>query len=353
MNLALKGIGWVNPNPLVGAVIVRDGRIIAEGWHERCGGLHAERNAFKHCTEDPAGATMYVTLEPCCHYGKTPPCTEAIIEHRIGRVVVGMLDSNPQVAGKGVALLRQAGIAVEVGLLEEPLHRLNRIFLKYITTRRPWVVMKSAMTLDGKIAAYTGRSKWVTGEQARFRVQQMRSVFFGIMVGSGTVLADDPMLNCRLEGNFRQPVRIVVSSSGRLPLDSQLVRTAGTYRTVLACTSQAPQDKLQALQDCGVEILQCRGEQGQVDCADLLDRLGAMGIDSILLEGGGRLNETFLRHGLIDEVYSFIAPKLIGGEEARTPVEGQGFPEMSQAVELQDVEVEQVGRDIMIHGLIK
>ena len=211
--LADRGRGWVNPNPLVGAVIVKDGRIIGEGWHERYGGLHAERNAFKQCTEDPAGATLYVTLEPCCHYGKTPPCTEAVIENRIARVVVGLLDPNPLVAGKGIEMLRKAGIVVETGVEEEKLREQNRVFLKYITTRRPWIVMKTAMTLDGKIAAYTGDSHWVTGEESRKKVQEMRSVLMGIMVGSGTVKADDPLLNCRLKGEVRQPVRIIVDST--------------------------------------------------------------------------------------------------------------------------------------------
>ena len=203
--LARKGTGWVNPNPLVGAVLVKDGRIIGEGWHERCGGLHAERNAFRNCRESAEGATLYVTLEPCCHYGKTPPCTEAVIENRIARVVVGLTDPNPLVAGKGIAQLRAAGIEVVAGVEEAAIRDLNRVFLKYITTGLPWVVLKTAMTLDGKIAAYTGDSKWVTGEAARHRVQEMRSEHMAIMAGIGTVRADDPLLNCRLEGDVRQP----------------------------------------------------------------------------------------------------------------------------------------------------
>ncbi len=353
MALAARGTGWVNPNPLVGAVIVRDGRIIAEGWHERYGGLHAERNAFKNCREDAAGATMYVTLEPCCHYGKTPPCTEAVIEHGIARVVVGLTDPNPLVAGKGIGLLREAGIEVEVGVCDEELRFQNRVFLKYIQKRMPWVVMKSAMTLDGKIAAYTGDSQWVTGEPARMKVQEMRCVYMGIMVGSGTVAADNPMLNCRLEGDVRQPVRIVVDSSARIAVDSRLVATAGSYRTIVAHIASADSEKLKRLSACGVETLLCGESEGHVDCMDMLLRLGKMGIDSILLEGGGQLNETFLRNGLIDEVYAFVAPKLVGGKEAKTPVEGKGFERMSEAVELKRVEVETIGKDILIHGLIE
>ncbi len=352
MALADRGTGWVNPNPLVGAVIVRDGRIIAEGWHERYGGLHAERNAFKNCLEDTASATMYVTLEPCCHYGKTPPCTEAVIEHGIARVVVGLPDPNPLVAGKGIGILREAGIEVDVGVCSEELRFQNRVFLKYIRKRMPWVVMKTAMTLDGKIAAHTGDSKWVTDVSARMRVQEMRRIYMGIMVGSGTVVADDPMLNCRLEGEVRQPVRIVVDSVARIAMDTRLVTTAGSYRTVVAHTADAAPGKLQRLADCGVETLLCGSQDGHVDCADMLLQLGKMGIDSILLEGGGQLNETFLRNGLIDEVYAFIAPKLVGGKEAKTPVEGQGFDRMSDAVELKNVTVEMIGKDVLVHGLI-
>lgn len=348
--LADRGRGWVNPNPLVGAVIVKDGRIIGEGWHERYGGLHAERNAFKQCTEDPAGATLYVTLEPCCHYGKTPPCTEAVIENRIARVVVGLLDPNPLVAGKGIEMLRKAGIVVETGVEEEKLREQNRVFLKYITTRRPWIVMKTAMTLDGKIAAYTGDSHWVTGEESRKKVQEMRSVLMGIMVGSGTVKADDPLLNCRLKGEVRQPVRIIVDSTAAIATDSQLVRTADRYRTLVAHTSRADAGKLVQLQQKGVETILCPGCDNRVDLQALTTKLGQAGIDSVLLEGGGELNEAFLRQGLVDEVYAFIAPKLIGGKDAKTPVEGKGIAWMKEAIALQSVSIEKVGEDFLIKG---
>ncbi len=352
IELAARGEGRVNPNPLVGAVIVKEGRVIAEGWHERYGGLHAERNAFRNCSENPEGATLYVTLEPCCHYGKTPPCTEAVIEHRIARVVVGLTDPNPLVAGKGIALLRQAGITVETGVGEERIREQNRVFLKYITTRRPWVVMKTAMTLDGKIAARTGDSRWVTGGEARRRVHRLRACCMGILVGSGTVKADDPLLTCRLEGDVRQPVRIVADSRAALPLDAQLVKTAGAYRTIVAHTAAAPVDKLAALRQAGVETLLCAADDGHVRLADLLDRLGAAGVDSILLEGGGELNEAFLRQGLVDEVWAFVAPKLIGSSAAKTPVEGRGFDRMCDAVALRQVSVEQVGEDMLIRGYI-
>ena len=353
IELAELGQGWVNPNPLVGAVIVKNGQIIAEGWHECYGGLHAERNALKNGKDDPKGATMYVTLEPCCHHGKTPPCTEALIEKGIARVVVGMTDPNPLVAGKGVELLRNAGIEVLTGIEEEVIRKQNRIFIKYITTGMPWVVMKTAMTLDGKIATHTGDSCWVTGEKARMQVQEMRARYIGIMVGAGTAEIDNPMLTCRLERKVRQPIRIVVDSKARLILDSHLVETAKQYRTIVAHTQMADNTKLKQLISKGVELISCSETEGRINVDDLLKKLGKRGIDAILLEGGGELNETFIRKGFIDEVYAFIAPKIIGGCEAKTPVEGQGFSAMKDAVSLGDITMDKVGEDILIHGFIK
>lgn len=352
IELADRGKGWVNPNPLVGAVIVKNGRIIGEGWHERYGGLHAERNAFKHCQENPEGATMYVTLEPCCHYGKTPPCTEAIIERGIVRVVVGLIDPNPLVAGKGMKLLRKAGIEVISGVEEERIREQNRIFLKYITTGMPWVVLKTAMTLDGKIAAYTGDSCWVTGEESRQKVQDMRRTYMGIMVGAGTVRADNPLLNCRLEGEVRQPVRVVVDSKATLLPGCKLIETAGLYRTIVAHTQEAAVEKLSELRAEGVELLLCPESAEGVDLKALLKQLGSLGIDSVLLEGGGQLNASFLRVGLVDEIFAFIAPKIIGGKEAKTPVEGQGIARMNDAVSVQDVVTERIGNDILIRGKV-
>lgn len=351
--LAKKGAGWVNPNPLVGAVIVKDDRIIGEGWHERFGGLHAERNAFRQCRESAEGATLYVTLEPCCHYGKTPPCTEAVIGNRIARVVVGITDPNLLVAGQGIARLREAGIAVVQGVEEEAIRDLNRVFLKYITTGRPWVVMKTAMTLDGKIAAFTGDSKWVTGERARHKVQEMRCENMAVMAGIGTVRADDPLLNCRLGGLVRQPVRIVVDSRASIGLETQLVQTAGLYRTVVAHIAGAEAGRLQALEAAGVELLACGEKDGQVDLADLLDRLGKRGIDSVLLEGGGELNASFVRERLVDEVKAFIAPKIIGGRDAKTPVEGTGLARMADALEFTDCRIERVGGDFLLSGFLR
>ena len=353
MKLAENGIGFVNPNPLVGAVLVRDGRVIGEGYHARCGGPHAEREAFWNCTEDTRGATLYVTLEPCCHYGKTPPCTDIILEKKIGRVVIGLTDPNPLVAGKGIELLRKAGIEVETGVETEYLEKQNRVFLKYINSGMPWVVMKTAMTLDGKIAAYTGDSKWVTGEEARGEVHRMRSAYTGILVGSGTVKADDPQLNCRGVEGGRQPVRILADSSASLSPDSRLFKTAGEQPLILAHTAKAQAGKLALLRSAGIETLFCEEKNGKVSIPDLLKKLGERKIDSLLLEGGGNLNYSFLEEGMVDEVVAFIAPKLIGGRDALSPVEGAGIGSMDAAIRLEGIETGSMGEDIWIRGFIK
>ena len=361
IELAKKGGGYVHPNPLVGCVVVKDGEIIAEGYHEKYGEFHAERNALTRCQSETKDASLYVTLEPCCHYGKTPPCTEIIIEKGIKKVFVGILDPNPLVAGKGVKILQDAGIEVEVGLCENEIREMNKVFLKYITTKRPYVIMKTAMTLDGKIAAYTGDSKWVTNEESRKMVHELRSELAGVIVGIGTVLADDPMLTCRLEGNHHQPVRIVVDSNLRIPVDSQLVKTAKDYRTYVISTEvekssinvnkfddSKKQGFLDKLEMTGVQVIQCKSKDGHVDINDLMSQLGAQGIDSLLLEGGGTLNAAFLEAGCVDEVWAFIAPKIIGGEGAKTPVSGKGIDKMSEAINLQDIDIQNINGDILI-----
>ena len=352
LELAKRGVGHVNPNPMVGAVIVKDGRIIGEGWHEHIGGLHAERNAFKHCTEDCTGATIYVTLEPCCHWGRTPPCTEAIIEHNIARVVVGCLDPNPLVAGKGLEILRKAGIECISGVLEEECHAVNEVFFHYITTKKPFVVMKYAMTLDGHISAFTGDSKWVTGEAARNHVQKTRRWLSGIMVGIGTVLADDPMLNCRIEDGVN-PIRLVCDSKLRIPLDCQLVRTAKEIPTCVFC-AKADISRQKALEDAGVTVIPLPDENGtQVDLNAVMTYLGENQVDSVLLEGGGTLNGEALRLGLVDRVQAYVAPKLIGGATARGPVEGPGIARMADALQLNNLNITRLGDDILIEGRIR
>lgn len=348
IQLAKKGEGWTNPNPMVGAVIVKDGRIIGEGYHKKYGELHAERNAIASLTESAEGATIYVTLEPCCHYGKTPPCTEAIIEQKIKKVVIGSRDPNPKVAGKGAQILRESGITVVQDFMREECDCLNPVFFHYITTKTPYVVMKYAMTLDGKIATKTGASKWITGEAARAEVQHMRHRYMGIMAGIGTVLADDPMLNVRVEG-WKSPIRILCDSGLRIPLDGQIVKSAGKYRTIVAyADSENTEAKRKRLHEMGVETICCPDENNQVDLKKLMKYLGEEGIDSILLEGGGTLNDSALRAGIVQEVQAFIAPKLFGGMNSKTPVEGIGVRFPSEAVKLKCTDICQIGEDIRI-----
>ena len=351
LELARKGEGHTSPNPMVGCVVVKDGRIISEGYHEKYGEFHAERNALTRCTEDTAGADLYVTLEPCCHQGKTPPCTDIIIEKKIARVFVGSMDSNPLVAGKGVQILREHGIYVETGILEEECLKLNEVFYHYITAKTPFVVMKYAMTLDGKIACATGDSKWVTGEIARAQVHRMRGRYRGIMVGIGTVLADDPMLNVRLEGK-KSPVRIICDSMLRIPLDSQICQTAGRYRTIVAYAGEKGnaiylEEKKRSLEKLGVVLLRVPSEKGEINLQLLMRKLGELGIDSVLIEGGGTLNEDALQSGIVNEVKAFIAPKIFGGRGGKTPVEGFGIEKVDDAIKLQLMRISQVGEDIL------
>lgn len=346
IELAKQGLGWTSPNPMVGALIVKNGCIIGEGYHARCGCPHAERNALANCTEDAVGGTLYVTLEPCCHTGRTPPCTEVILEHGITHVVIGSRDPNPKVAGGGVAVLREHGVTVTEDFLREECDALNPVFFHYITTKRPYVAMKYAMTADGKIATYTGASKWITGETARQHVHGLRHRYTGIMAGIGTVLADDPLLNCRLEGG-RQPVRIICDSRLQIPLDSQICRTAGKYPTILACAN-GNQEKIAALESMQITVLDFPCADGRVDLARLMETLGQMEIDSILLEGGGTLNEAMLQARLVNRVYAYIAPKLFGGRDSKTPVEGQGFASPDACVMLRNPQMTVLGTDLLI-----
>ncbi len=346
IKLAENGIGWTNPNPLVGAVIVKNGKIIGEGFHARYGELHAERNAIASLTESAEGATIYVTLEPCCHYGKTPPCTEAILEQKIARVVIGSRDPNPKVAGKGAAILRKAGVTVEEDFMREECDRLNPVFFHYITTKTPYVVMKYAMTADGKIATKTGASKWITGPEAREEVHNMRHRYMGIMAGIGTVLADDPMLNVRLE-HKRSPVRIICDSQLQIPESSRISRSAGQYRTIVACADAKP-EKISRLNELGIEVVQLPDAHGKVDLQALMAYLGEIGIDSILLEGGGTLNDSALRAGIVQEIKVFIAPKVFGGALAKPPVAGIGVDVPADAVSLKLDKVRKIGEDLLL-----
>ncbi len=354
LELAEKGIGHTNPNPLVGAVIVKDGKIIGEGCHEYFGGPHAEINAFKNAGEDTSGATMYVTLEPCSHYGKTPPCAEAIVKKEIKKVIIAMKDPNPKVSGRGIKILRDNGIEVITGVLEERSRKLNEIFIKYITTRSPFCILKSAMTLDGKTAAVSGDSRWITNEESRNYVHRLRHRVSAIMVGVGTIIQDDPFLNTRLgEVKGRDPIRVIVDSSARIPLSANVLNFNSEAGTIIAATELAADGKRTELERKGAEIIITPMADGQVDLKALMKALGERGIDSVLLEGGGELNYSAIEADIVDKVNIFIAPKLIGGNKARTPVGGEGRQYMKEAVLLRDRKTYTFGEDIMIEGYIR
>jgi diaminohydroxyphosphoribosylaminopyrimidine deaminase/5-amino-6-(5-phosphoribosylamino)uracil reductase len=347
LQLAKKGCGWTNPNPMVGAVIVKDGKIIGQGYHRKYGELHAERNALASCHTSPEGAAMYVTLEPCCHSGKTPPCTEAILESGIRHVVIGSCDPNPLVAGKGIELLRSSGIEVTKGVLKEECDSLNQSFFHYIQNKTPYVIMKYAMTLDGKIATHTGKSQWITGEAARHRVHEDRHRYSAIMAGVGTVLSDDPLLTCRLE-NSRNPLRIVCDTHLKTPLSARIVTTTGTASTLLA-TAVTDKDKHRPYLEAGCDILILPQKEGHIDLNCLMTALGERKIDSVLLEGGGTLNWSALQNGIVHKVQAYIAPKLFGGS-GKTPVMGLGVDGPDQAFHLGRPAISWVEEDILLES---
>ncbi len=373
IELAAKGEGHTDPNPLVGAVIVKDGRIIGEGYHEVYGSLHAERNALKACSEDPRGADMYVTLEPCCHYGKQPPCTLAVIEAGIKHVYVGSSDPNPKVAGKGIAQLREAGIEVTEGFMKDECDALNTIFFHYISTKEPYIALKYAMTADGRIATDNGKSQWITGAKAREHVHKLRNRYKGILVGIGTVLADDPMLNCRIDGG-RNPVRIVLDTHLRIPLDSRLVQSAGDIPLIVVCgrsvlsddaiaieqhdsdktanvsdrNKQSSKEKLECLKKLGVEVLSVNEQDGHVSIPETLKALGERGINGILVEGGACINGAFIDAGKVNRIYTYIGAKIFGGSTLKSSVRGKGFESPDTALTLGKPQVEVFGEDVLL-----
>ncbi|SES83467.1 bifunctional diaminohydroxyphosphoribosylaminopyrimidine deaminase/5-amino-6-(5-phosphoribosylamino)uracil reductase RibD [[Clostridium] polysaccharolyticum] len=346
LELARKGMGKTAPNPMVGAVITKQDKIIGLGYHKQYGAPHAERDAFASLSEPAEGATLYVTLEPCCHYGKTPPCTDAIIEHKIKRVVIATLDPNPLVSGKGIQILKEHGISVTTGVLEAEALELNHVFFHYITSGLPYVVMKYAMSADGKIATRTGASQWITSEEARNHVHTLRNQYTGIMVGIGTVKADDPLLTCRIP-NGNHPVRIVCDTNCQIALDSNIIKTAKDIPTYIAYHT-CPSEKRQALEQAGAILIQIPLEQKHIDLSCLLKELGSLGIDSILAEGGGILNESLLKTGLVNALKVYVAPKIIGGATSRTPVEGCGVDTLNQAYPFTHTSTQKLGTDILL-----
>lgn len=343
--------GRTSPNPMVGAVIVRNGRVVGQGWHRQAGTPHAEINALQQAGELARGATMYVTLEPCSHHGRTGPCTEAVIAAGIKKIIVAMTDPNPLVAGKGIEQLRSAGIEVIEGVLAEKSAKMNEVFIKWISSKRPFVVLKGAMSLDGKIASHTGHSQWITGGKSREVVHQLRDRYDAILVGIGTVLADNPSLTTRLQIQGKNPLRIIVDSKARIPLDAQVI-TDG-LPTILAVTAQAPQEKLDALQACGATVITTETKQGRVDLMQLFEILGERGITSILVEGGANINASVLEENLVDKIKWFIAPKIIGGNDAPGPVGGIGVADVNHATLFEDIKMENIGEDILISAYLR
>lgn len=356
IRLAAAGAGWVNPNPMVGALLVHQEQIIGQGFHEYFGGPHAEVNAIASVPAEKEhlipGSTLYVTLEPCHHHGKTPPCTDLIIAKKIGKVVVGMVDPNPIVSGSGIAKLRAHGISVEPGILETQARQLNEVFVKYITTGRPFVVFKTAMTLDGKIATITNASRWITGERSRKSVHLMRQQLSAVMVGVDTVIADDPLLNIRLKGQWKNPLKVVADSRLRIPAAAKLL-TNDPQLVLVATTKSADPEKIKNIERMGAQVIICPEKAGKVDLSFLMQSLGTMGVDSVLLEGGSTLAFSALQKGIVDKVIAFIAPKILGGEMAPSPVGGSGIENMDEAINLQTMNIRKMGKDLMIEALIE
>ena len=350
IELAGRARGQTSPNPLVGAVIVKSGRVIGEGITQPPGEAHAERMAIGDCAEDPAGATMYVSLEPCCHHGRTPPCTDAIVEAGIARVVIGSDDPTPKAAGRGPGILRDEGLDVSFvdGEIAEAARLLNQPFRKHARTGRPLVVFKSAMTLDGKVASRTGDSQWISGDASRARAHRWRAESDAVAVGIGTALIDDPRLTARIEGVARQPRRVVFDSEARLPLDSQLVKGVADVPLTVVCSRAAKRTALQSLENAGVDVIVATGENESARVADALDELGQRDVQSLLLEGGPHLAGAFLEADEIDEARMFLAPLLLGGTKAKTAVEGMGIGEIAAARRPTSVETERIDDDVLI-----
>jgi diaminohydroxyphosphoribosylaminopyrimidine deaminase/5-amino-6-(5-phosphoribosylamino)uracil reductase len=355
IELAEHGRGRVSPNPLVGAVIGREEEVLGEGFHRALGAPHAELEAISAAGRDLEGATLYVSLEPCCHHGRTPPCTDAIRAAGIARVVVASDDPSSHASGRGLGILRDEGVEVVVadGVLAERARLLNQPFRKRARTGRPWVLFKSAMTLDGKVATRAGDSKWISGESSRLRAHHWRAECDAVAVGIGTALADDPLLTARVEGVHRQPRRVVFDSLARLPLTARLVSDAQEIPLTVVVSRAAPRAATDALRSHGAEVVVAPGENETARVCSALDQLGAAGVGSILLEGGPHLAGAFLDAGEVDEIRLFLAPLVLGGRTARDPLEGEGVEAISEAVRALTLDCERVGDDLLVSARLK
>jgi len=353
LSLAEKARGRTSPNPMVGAVIVCDGQLVGSGYHQKAGTPHAEIRAIAEAGEKANGATIYVNLEPCSHYGRTGPCTQAIIKAGLSRVVMAMLDPNPMVNGQGKAILESHGIQVKTGVLENEARKLNEAFIKYITTGKPFVILKTAMSLDGKIATSSGRSRWITSEESRRMVHKIRDEVDAIIVGVGTVIRDDPSLTTRLpDGDGRDAIRIILDSQARIPLESRVLNLNSSAKTIVAVTPSASEENIGGLEH-RAEVLVVSEKDGRVDLQDLMQKLGRREIMSVLIEGGAEVNASALKAGIVDRVMFFISPRLMGGSRSPGPIGGDGVEDPSEAIPLADVSVTRIGEDILVTGTPK
>lgn len=352
LQLAQKARGNTSPNPLVGAVVVKENTVVGTGYHQKAGTPHAEVHALREAGDAARGADLYVTLEPCNHYGRTPPCTEAIIRAGIKRVFVALSDPNPLVSGKGLARLREHGIEVYEGLLAEEARKVNEVFFKYIRTKLPFVAIKTATSLDGKIATKTGESRWITGEEARLHGHMLRSTYDAVLVGIGTISVDDPSLTCRLPNQEgRDPIRIIADSKLSISEESRVLNLQSSAPTIIATTSQSPADKRRLIEQKAPVLVVNEGPR--VVLPSLLKVLGEMDITSVLVEGGGQINGAFLRESLVDKYYCYLAPKIIGGTKALGSFAGEGVSTLADAVCLTDISIEHLGEDFLITGYPK
>jgi len=344
---AKKGIGYTNPNPIVGAVLIKDNQIISTGYHHQYGDNHAEIDAINNANTDLTGTELYLTLEPCNHFGKTPPCIDVIIKNKIGKVIIGSFDPNPLNDNRGIEILRKNNIIVETNFLNEETDKLYKIYFYYIKTNKPFILMKYAMTIDGRITTNTGKSRWISNEASRLRVHETRKMFSSIIVGINTVLKDDPLLIANID-NANQPIRIILDKDLKIPLNSQIMKTAYLYKTIIV-TNNVDEKKLKLIHDHQAEILFVNLKANLINLPEMILKLAKWKIDSILLEGGGRLNASFLEEKLVNAVEVYIAPKIFGGTGI-SPILGKGIDFLTDAIKLENIEVENINSDILIKG---
>lgn len=355
LRLAVKGKGRTSPNPIVGAVLINDDKMVGKGYHKKAGLPHAEIEAIRSAGEKTNGSRLYVNLEPCSHYGKSGPCAEAIIESGINEVIIGMKDPNPLVAGKGIRKLKKAGINVIQGIMEKDCRKINEPFIKYITTKLPYITMKVASSLDGKISTITGESRWITGDQARNHVHKIRDEVDAIIVGINTVLRDNPMLTTRLKTkkDLMNPIRIILDSRLKIPLTAKSIQLKNGQKTIIATTTKAPLRKVKILEKMGIVVLTIKEKETKVDMNELMKKLGKMEISNIMIEGGAEVNASALQSGIVDKVIFFIAPIIIGGANATSSIMGNGIRFLKDAIPIKETRIKKIGHDFMLEGYIQ